>query len=149
MAVFTIYNQQLDSGSLWWNVFYERMFWPFDTVKFEKTYWILAHCDRYYCYMPRMHTAWMNTDSYKQFRPGKWIYASVNWVIIHSDSCPFDSKPLREAIMIFFQQGHWEQIKVQFESKCKHLHSRKCIWKRFPPNVVHFFLDLINYITNC
>ena len=29
----------------------------------------------------------------------------------------------------FCELVHWEQISMKFESNCKHLHARKCIWK--------------------
>ena len=71
------------------------------------------------------------------------VYRSVDINPLSPGWCGFDFKlvivkPLSEPRLEYFKLDPWEQTSVKFQSKFKHFHWRKYVWKCRLRNVVHF-----------
>ena len=70
-------------------------------------------------------------DAYMHRQPTTWL---VQIMACHL----FGAKPLSEPTLGYCHLDTWEQTSVKFNSKFKHFHSRKCIWKCCLENGGHF-----------
>ena len=68
------------------------------------------------------------------------IYVSATYATIGSGNglSPVSAKPLSKPMLAYYKLDPWEQTSEKFKFKCKHFHSRKCIWKQRQRNGGHF-----------